>query len=69
MPRDIQMNQKKFNWPRIRNLPEGERQPFLDFLANQTRPMIEGVPMDEQDGYFESDYLNFKRVSPTPYRL
>lgn len=47
-------------WPRIRDLPEAERQPFIEFLVGQTVPWIEGEPESEQDGYFEQDYLRFK---------
>lgn len=55
------MNEKPFNWLRIRDLPEAERQPFLDFLAHQTRPWIDGEPESEQDGYYHCDLENFRR--------
>lgn len=61
------MTDKQFNWPRIRDLPEAERQPFTDFLAHQTRPWIDGESANDQDGYYESDYLNWKRVPATRY--
>lgn len=48
-------------WPRIRNLPEAERQPFIEFLVGQTVPWIEGEPMEDQDAYYPWDYDNFKR--------
>lgn len=47
-------------WPRIRDLPEAEREPFTKFLVGQTCPMIEGEPMDSQDGYYPWDYENWK---------
>jgi hypothetical protein len=49
------------SWPRIRDLPESERQPFSEFLWGQTLPLIDGVPMAEQDGYYPWDYDNWKR--------
>ncbi len=51
------------DWPRIRDLPEVERQPFLDFLVGQTIPTIieEGVPAGTQDAYYPWDYDNWKR--------
>lgn len=63
------MTEKKFNWPRIRDLEESERQTFLDFLAkgNFCSPHLEGVLPEDQDGYYEADYLNFKGIPPTPY--
>lgn len=53
-------------WPRIRDLPEAERQPFTEFLNCQTVPWIEGEPESEQDGYFEQDYLRFKARQRAP---
>jgi hypothetical protein len=47
-------------WPRVSELPEDEREPFTNWLVGQTRPMIEGIPMDEQDGYYEHDYRRWK---------
>lgn len=49
------------NWPRIRDLPEGERIPFSEFLVGQTIPWLEGVAREDQDGYYEHDYRNWKR--------
>lgn len=54
-------------WPRIRNLPEAERRPFIEFLCGQTVPWIEGEPMEEQDGYYPWDYDNFKRKPQNRY--
>jgi hypothetical protein len=47
--------------PRIRDLPKEERESFSEFLWGQTRPLINGIPDDEQDGYYPSDYDNWKR--------
>ena len=47
-------------WPRVRDLPQAERVPFTRWLAGQTRPMIDGLPMAEQDAYYQGDYENWK---------
>ena len=50
-------------WPRIRNLPAEEREPFglwLHVNAYQ-RPIIEGVSDSDQDGYYTGDYKDWKR--------
>ena len=52
----------EYNWPRIKDLPEDEREPFSQWLGGQTRPFIEGLSWDEQDGYYESDYERWKVV-------
>jgi len=49
------------DWPRIRDLPESERDAFTEWLDGQTRPMIEGEDMSEQDAYYEHDYRAWKR--------
>ena len=49
------------DWPRIRNLPESERAEFEKYLEGQTRPWIDGLPANEQDGYYEHDYDRWKR--------
>lgn len=61
------MSDKQFNWPRIRNLPQEEHEPFMKFLEGQTRPWIDGEPESEQDGYYNCDYLNFKQVPASRY--
>ena len=48
-------------WSRVRDLPEEERAPFTEWLDGQTRPMLDGIPMEEQDGYYDHDYRNWKR--------
>ncbi len=50
------------DFPRIRDLQEGERKEFDRWLAGQTRPGIEGLPDSEQDGYYEWDYERWKSV-------
>jgi hypothetical protein len=47
-------------WPRIRNLPPEEQEPFGIWLRGCTQPIIEGDPMDEQDGYYTGDYQEWK---------
>ena len=49
---------------RIRDLPEDERGPFLAWLHGQTRPMIEGLPPEEQDASFRHDYRRWKAGLP-----
>lgn len=51
-------------WPRVSNLPVAERWPFTKWLRGQTRPLIEGLPMAEQDGYYEYDYSRWKKGLP-----
>lgn len=46
-------------WPRIRDLPEAEREPFTQWLAGQTRPLLVGEEI--QDGYYGWDYARWKR--------
>ena len=52
------------NWPRIRDLPEEEREPFRAWLGGQTVPVIEGVPDEEQDGFYWGDYEIWKEGLP-----
>lgn len=51
-------------WHRIKDLPEGEREPFERWLRGQTRPWIEGLPMEEQDAYYQWDYERWKLGLP-----
>jgi hypothetical protein len=46
---------------RARNLPEEEQGPFNEWLVGQTRPWLEWVPDEEQDGYYAWDYDDWKR--------
>ena len=54
------------NWPRVKDLPEQDREPFTRWLDDygQTRPLIDGVPMEQQDGYYEWDYGRWKERRP-----
>ena len=49
-------------FPRIRQLPDHEREAFSSWLEahGAVRPLIPGVPIQEQDGYFEQDFQNWK---------
>jgi hypothetical protein len=51
-------------WPRIRDLPEKEREPFRKALAGQTVPLVENVSIEEQDFYFPWDYDRWKQGKP-----
>jgi len=55
------MNNPPTKWPRVKDLPQEQQASFNQFLEGQTRPVIEGVPDEEQDGYYPWDYDNFKR--------
>jgi hypothetical protein len=47
-------------YPRIRDLPEKEQEPFREWLRGSTIPHLDGVPMDEQDAYYSWDYVRWK---------
>ena len=47
-------------WPRLRDLPEAERIEFEKALRGQTYPLIDGLPMEEQDAYYPWDYAGWK---------
>jgi hypothetical protein len=49
------------HWPRIKDLPEDEQLPFRKWLVGQTCPYIVGVSYDEQDGYYQWDYDDWKQ--------
>ncbi len=49
---------------RIRNLPLEEQEPFRAWLTGQTRPWIYGEPMEEQDGYYKTDYARWVKKMP-----
>ena len=51
-------------WPRVRDLPEAERGPFLEWLWGSTIPVDESLPDDEQDCYYPWDYKNWKTGAP-----
>jgi hypothetical protein len=52
------------NWPRIKDLPAEEREEFQTYLSGQTCPLIAGLPLEDQDGYYPWDYDRFKRKLP-----
>lgn len=54
----------KYDWPRIRNLPVDEQLPFWKWLHHQTRPLVEGLPHEEQDFYYPWDYDTWKAGEP-----
>lgn len=49
-------------WPRVRDLDETEREAFELYLGVEgiARPLLEGLEMDEQDGFFPEDYEVWK---------
>ena len=49
-----------FTFSRIRDLPTEEQAPFKKWLSGQTCPWIDGLPPEEQDGYYEHDYQRWK---------
>ncbi len=51
-------------WPRIKDLPKEEREPFQKWLNGQTRPWLDGVPSKKQDGYYQWDYERWKEGLP-----
>ena len=50
-------------WPRIRNLPAEDREPFAIWLWGSNHPIIEGEPLEEQDAYYTGDYLRWKELA------
>lgn len=55
------MSAEPTQWPRIRDLPERERELFTRFLEGQTRPWVTDVPEADQDFYYPWDYQNWKK--------
>ncbi len=47
-------------WPRVRELPEAEREAFTRELRGQTRPLVAGVKDADQDFFYPWDYLDWK---------
>ena len=58
------MSKKPQEWPRLRDLPTAERARFEHWLRGQTCPVIEGVPDDDQDAYYQWDYDRWKARQP-----
>ena len=52
----------KYEFPRIRDLPECEQVPFCKWLEYQTVPCVDDLPMDEQDFYYGHDYNKWKQL-------
>jgi len=50
------------DWPRIKDLPKDEQKEFERFLRGQTCPYIDGLPIEEQDGYYPWDYTRWKAI-------
>ena len=48
------------DWPRIKDLPIEEQEPFREWLQGQTCPVIEDVPFEESDGYYDHNYKRWK---------
>ena len=51
------------DWPRIKDLPEAEREPFTQWLGGQTRPLEDGyeeIPEAEWDWFYQWDYDRWK---------
>lgn len=36
----------------------------MEWMAHQTMPLVEGIPMEEQDFYYPWDYKNWKSKNP-----
>lgn len=51
-------------WLRIRDLPPEDQASFKDWLVGQTTPEIPGLPDEEQDGYYQHDYIRWKAGLP-----
>ena len=48
---------------RVRDIKDEEkRKRFEQFMGGQTRPLIEEIPLDEQDCCFSWDYLHFLEI-------
>ena len=49
-------------YPRIRDLPEVERNPFDNWLQGQTCPVEDcSLPMEDWDWYYPCDYTRWKK--------
>lgn len=53
------------DYPRIRDLPKEEQEPFSDWLGGQTCPVGDTkTPMSEWDWYYPWDYERWKKGLP-----
>lgn len=58
---DLTKRKPQNNQPgRICDLPEDEREPFKAYLNLKNCPLLDGVPLEEQDGYWPTDYRLWK---------
>lgn len=55
---------EKITYSRICNLSANEREKFSKWLWGQTCPMLDYLPMSEQDGYYDWDYERWKKGLP-----
>lgn len=60
-----------FQWPRLRDLPESERQAFTNWICEQTRPIEPSLPETEeyQDFYFRHDYYRWRETRESTRRV
>lgn len=60
--RKVDTSQVSINtWPRLRDLPETEREVFRKWLLGKTRPPeVAGIPDADQDFYYSHDYDRWK---------
>ena len=47
-------------FPRIRELPKEEQEPFREAMQNKEMPWLRGIPENEQDGFWLYDYARWK---------
>ena len=47
-------------YPRLRELPQEEQEPFWEWMQGQTRPSVDGLPDEDQDYFFPCDYAQWK---------
>lgn len=59
------MSANENTWPRIRDLPEAEREPFRNYLEDQNTPMVMSLSAAEQDFYYPDSYQRWKAGYPT----
>lgn len=52
---------------RLRDLPEPTRSQFRDWLRGRAIPHLEGLPPDQQDGFFLHDYRNWRAGGDPPF--
>jgi hypothetical protein len=60
----VQNGVLKPRWPRMRDIPEADRQSFTACLEGKTRPLIDGESDENQDAFYQHDYERWKRGLP-----